>query len=75
VIPVIVLHSVDEAVPMAPLEAVRPDIYVKGGDYDMDAIPEARAVRSWGGRALALPFIGGRSTTRLVERLRMPSKP
>jgi rfaE bifunctional protein nucleotidyltransferase chain/domain len=60
----------DEQVPLPVLELVRPDIYVKGGDYDMDAIEEARLVRSWGGTALALPFVPGHSTTGTVNRLR-----
>jgi len=60
----------DEQVPLPVLELVRPDIYVKGGDYDMDTIDEARLVRSWGGTALALPFVPGHSTTGTVNRLR-----
>lgn len=60
----------DEQVPLPVLELVRPDIYVKGGDYDMDTIEEARLVRSWGGTALALPFVPGHSTTATVGRLR-----
>jgi rfaE bifunctional protein nucleotidyltransferase chain/domain len=60
----------DEQVPLPVLELVRPDLYVKGGDYDMDAIEEARLVRSWGGTALALPFVPGHSTTGTVNRLR-----
>ena len=60
----------DEQVPLPVLELVRPDIYVKGGDYDMEAIEEARLVRSWGGTALALPFVPGHSTTGTVNRLR-----
>jgi rfaE bifunctional protein nucleotidyltransferase chain/domain len=60
----------DEQVPLPVLELVRPDIYVKGGDYDMDRIEEARLVRSWGGTAIALPFVPGHSTTGTVNRLR-----
>jgi rfaE bifunctional protein nucleotidyltransferase chain/domain len=60
----------DEQVPLPVLELVRPDIYVKGGDYDMERIEEARLVRSWGGMALALPFVPGHSTTGTVNRLR-----
>lgn len=60
----------DESIPLAVLDLVRPDIYVKGGDYDINAIEEARMVRSWGGTALALPFVAGYSTTATVHRLR-----
>ena len=48
----------------------RPDVYVKGGDYDMEALEETRAGESWGGRALALPLLAGYSTTALVQRIR-----
>lgn len=51
------------------LEALRPDIYVKGGDYTLDRLPEARQVLAWGGRALLLPLLPGRSTTALVRRI------
>jgi rfaE bifunctional protein nucleotidyltransferase chain/domain len=60
----------DESVPLAVLELVRPEVYVKGGDYDMSTIEEAQLVRSWGGRAIALPFVAGYSTTATVQRLR-----
>ncbi len=60
----------DEATPLAVLARVKPDLYVKGGDYDMEAIPETPLVRSWGGRALALPFVDGYSTTKLVHAIR-----
>ena len=52
------------------LRLVRPDVYVKGGDYDIEALPETALVRGWGGRALALPFVDGYSTTSLVKRIR-----
>ena len=47
----------DEDTPMALIEALRPDVIVKGGDYDMSRLPETAVVQSWGGRALALPFV------------------
>jgi rfaE bifunctional protein nucleotidyltransferase chain/domain len=60
----------DEPTPCELIERVRPDVYVKGGDYDVERLREAALVRSWGGRAVAIPFIDGYSTTRLVERIR-----
>ena len=60
----------DEPTPCELIERVRPDVYVKGGDYDVDRLREAELVRSWGGRAVAIPFVDGYSTTRLVERIR-----
>lgn len=60
----------DDATPCGLIERVRPDIYVKGGDYDIDRLREAELVRSWGGRATVIPFVGGYSTTALLERIR-----
>ena len=60
----------DEATPLELLKLVRPDLYVKGGDYDIETLAETALVRSWGGDATALPFVDGYSTTALVERIR-----
>jgi len=60
----------DEATPCELIEAIRPDVYVKGGDYDIESLRETALVRSWGGRALAIPFVAGYSTTNLVQRIR-----
>lgn len=59
-----------ESVPLPALQTVRPEIYVKGGDYDMAAIPESRLVATWGGTALAIPFEHLRSTSGLLARVR-----
>ena len=60
----------DEDTPCELLGRCRPDIYVKGGDYDIETLPETAVVRGWGGRAVALPFVAGYSTTALLERVR-----
>ncbi len=60
----------DEDTPEQIIAQIRPDILVKGGDYAMDTLPETALVQSWGGRALALPFVAGYSTTRLLEKIR-----
>jgi rfaE bifunctional protein nucleotidyltransferase chain/domain len=60
----------DEPNPCALLRRCRPDVYVKGGDYDIEALEETRLVRSWGARALAIPLLAGYSTTALVQRIR-----
>ncbi|RZL37060.1 MAG: D-glycero-beta-D-manno-heptose 1-phosphate adenylyltransferase [Rubrivivax sp.] len=59
----------DEATPAALLAALRPDVYVKGGDYDEALLPETPLVRSWGGRVVIAPYQAGHSTTRLAARL------
>lgn len=60
----------DEDTPVELLRALRPQIYVKGGDYDMRTLAETALVESWGGHALAIPFVDGYSTTALVSRIR-----
>jgi rfaE bifunctional protein nucleotidyltransferase chain/domain len=56
--------------PYALIGAVHPDVLVKGGDWDMDKLPESALVRGWGGKVLAIPFLHDRSTTSLVRRIR-----
>ena len=60
----------DEDTPVELIRQVRPDILVKGGDYDMAKLAETALVQSWGGTALALPFVPGYSTTALVTKIR-----
>jgi bifunctional ADP-heptose synthase (sugar kinase/adenylyltransferase) len=59
-----------EQTPVELIRQVRPDIYVKGGDYDIDTLEETRLVRSWGGTAIAIPFLHDRSTTKLLTKVR-----
>jgi rfaE bifunctional protein nucleotidyltransferase chain/domain len=59
-----------EDTPVEIIARIRPDILVKGGDYDMDKLPETALIQTWGGRAIALPFVQGYSTTKLVQRIR-----
>jgi rfaE bifunctional protein nucleotidyltransferase chain/domain len=60
----------DEATPVELMKLVRPQLYVKGGDYDIETLAETRWVRSWGGEARALAFVDGYSTSALVARIR-----
>ena len=59
-----------EPTPLALLSLVRPDWYVKGGDYEIGLLAETALVRSWGAQAVAIPFVDGYSTSALVERIR-----
>ena len=59
-----------EDTPLELIQALRPDVIVKGGDYDMDVLPETAVVRGWGGRAVAIPFEHQRSTTALLRKIR-----
>lgn len=63
----------DDPTPVPILQAIRPDILVKGGDYTRDTIVGAGLVEGWGGRVLALPFVPSHSTSSLLERLRATS--
>lgn len=58
----------DEDDPSAVLDRLRPDVWAKGGDYGGAPLPEADVVRRHGGRVVLLPYLGGRSTTRIIER-------
>jgi rfaE bifunctional protein nucleotidyltransferase chain/domain len=60
----------DEDTPCELLQRCRPDLYVKGGDYDIETLAETALVRSWGGEAVAIPYVEGYSTTSLMQRLR-----
>jgi rfaE bifunctional protein nucleotidyltransferase chain/domain len=60
----------DEDSALAIVQETRPEIYAKGGDYDMQAIPEGRAVLAYGGRAVAIDFAHDRSTTKLLSKVR-----
>jgi D-glycero-beta-D-manno-heptose 1-phosphate adenylyltransferase len=60
----------DEDTPLEIITELRPDILVKGGDYDMDKLAETQVVLAYGGRAQAIPFVDGYSTTALVQKIR-----
>jgi D-beta-D-heptose 7-phosphate kinase / D-beta-D-heptose 1-phosphate adenosyltransferase len=59
-----------DTTPVKLVGKLKPKIYVKGGDWDVANIPEYPVVKSYGGKALALNFVKGRSTTRLIEKAR-----
>jgi rfaE bifunctional protein nucleotidyltransferase chain/domain/rfaE bifunctional protein kinase chain/domain len=56
--------------PVRVLEELRPDIFAKGGDYGSATLPETAVLARWGGQAVIVPYLEGRSTTRLVEEVR-----
>jgi D-beta-D-heptose 7-phosphate kinase/D-beta-D-heptose 1-phosphate adenosyltransferase len=63
------LISFEEETPAALIDAVQPDIFVKGGDYQAETLPEGPLLRSIGTRVEILPLLPDRSTTGLVERI------
>lgn len=70
------LRAVDGAVVFAedtPIELIgrlKPEIHVKGGDYQKEQLPETEVVEAYGGQVVILPFLAGRSTTDLVRRMK-----
>jgi D-beta-D-heptose 7-phosphate kinase/D-beta-D-heptose 1-phosphate adenosyltransferase len=62
----------DEATPESVLSWLRPDVWVKGGDYADGGpdLPEAELVKRWGGQTVIVPYLDGRSTTRTIAAAR-----
>jgi D-beta-D-heptose 7-phosphate kinase/D-beta-D-heptose 1-phosphate adenosyltransferase len=60
----------DEDTPAALIEALRPDVLMKGADYTLDAVVGAEQVRSWGGRVLLADLLPGQTATVGPERPR-----
>jgi D-beta-D-heptose 7-phosphate kinase/D-beta-D-heptose 1-phosphate adenosyltransferase len=58
-----------EPTPIETIEALKPDIHVKGGDYAAKTLPEYNAVRAYGGQVAILPYVEGYSTQRLIQRI------
>lgn len=58
-----------ETSPERVLAELRPDVWVKGGDYTPETLPETELVRGWGGEVVVVPYHDGRSTTRLARML------
>jgi len=59
----------DEETPGEALRRLEPDLWVKGGDYRADELPETDLIRSWGGRTIIVPYVPGHSTTELASAL------
>jgi D-beta-D-heptose 7-phosphate kinase/D-beta-D-heptose 1-phosphate adenosyltransferase len=60
----------DETTPAELVYAVRPDVFVKGGDYTLERMPEASVVQALGGVVRILPYVSDRSTSSIIERVR-----
>ncbi|MBI1294954.1 D-glycero-beta-D-manno-heptose 1-phosphate adenylyltransferase [bacterium] len=62
--------SFNEETPHELIRVIRPDIYVKGGDYSKESLPEASLVTELGGRVEIMPYVMNRSTTQIINRIR-----
>mgnify|MGYP000850292439 CR=1 FL=1 len=60
----------DERAPLWLVEAIQPDIYVKGGDYRLEDLPEAKIVEAYGGKTVLVPEVPGRSSTNIIEKIK-----
>ena len=60
----------DDGTPIRLIEALQPDIHVKGGDYLAESLPEYGTVMSYGGSVEIVPLVPGRSTSRLIDVIR-----
>jgi rfaE bifunctional protein nucleotidyltransferase chain/domain len=61
-----------EDTPLALIRRLRPDVLVKGGDYEPSTVVGGDDVESWGGRVVIVPLRAGQSTTSIIEKLRAP---
>ncbi len=62
--------SFEEHTPISLIERLRPDVHTKGGDYDVEALPETPTIRAYGGEIVILSLVPGRSTTATLKKLR-----
>jgi rfaE bifunctional protein nucleotidyltransferase chain/domain/rfaE bifunctional protein kinase chain/domain len=60
----------DDDTPLRALEVLKPQLFVKGGDYGAVDIPEQHAMAQWGGQVVIVPYLPGHSTTRILEEAR-----
>ena len=60
----------DEPTAEALIRQVRPDVYVKGGDYTLDTLPEGQIVLGYGGKVELVQLVEGRSTTNVIARIK-----
>ncbi len=61
-----------EPTPLELIVALKPDVIVKGGDYEADNVVGAKEVRSWGGEVKIVPTVQGFSTTKIIARAAQP---
>jgi len=55
--------------PIKLIKTIKPDVHVKGGDYDIDKLPEAEIVKSYGGEIVLTDIVADHSTTKIIEQI------
>ena len=61
--------SFDEDTPERIIGEIKPDIHVKGGDYNVESLPESKIVHSYGGQVVIVPLLEGRSSSNVIDKL------
>jgi len=64
---VVIFH---ETLPNRVIGTLKPDVHVKGGDYSIDELPEAKIVKSYGGKVIILGKVEGHSTSEIIRRVK-----
>ncbi|MCG6148850.1 D-glycero-beta-D-manno-heptose 1-phosphate adenylyltransferase [Leptospira levettii] len=67
------VSSFSEDTPLEILKKVRPSIHSKGGDYQIETLPEYKILKEMGADIQILPFVSGKSTTKILEKAKSPS--
>jgi D-glycero-beta-D-manno-heptose 1-phosphate adenylyltransferase len=60
----------EDDTPLKLIQAVKPEVLVKGGDWKPETIVGSKEVKGWGGTVHSIPLVPGRSTTSVIERIR-----
>lgn len=68
--PVSMVTIFAEPTPLDVIVQIRPDVLVKGSEYEEENIVGAREVKSWGGRVVRVPMVPGRSTSQIIDAIR-----
>lgn len=63
----------EEDTPVNVLAKIKPDIHVKGGDYSEETLPETAVIKEGGGKIQFIPFVEGRSTTNIINKIHQNS--
>lgn len=59
----------DEATPIKLIKAIKPDVLVKGADWELNKMVGADYIKSYGGKAVSIPLVKGRSTSNIIRRI------
>jgi D-beta-D-heptose 7-phosphate kinase/D-beta-D-heptose 1-phosphate adenosyltransferase len=64
----------EEDTPLRLIQTVKPDVLVKGGDYKVEEIVGSEFVISYGGKVEIIPFVEGKSTTKIIQKIKGEGK-